>query len=43
MVKYQDPEIEIIICEPTNVVTASTLYEESNSTGGGAGMGWDSL
>ena len=46
MIKYQEPEMEIIIFESANVVTESTLYEpgDGSSTGGNEGSaGWGSF
>lgn len=46
MMKYQEPEMEIIRFESTNVVTESTLYipEDGSNTGGNEGnAGWGSF
>ena len=46
MMIYQEPEMEIIRFESTNIVTESTLYTpegENNAGGNEGGLGWDDL
>jgi hypothetical protein len=44
MIRYQEPEMEIITFIASNVVTESNLYTPGGNTGGNeGGLGWDDL
>lgn len=45
MVKYQEPQMEIIYFGSVAIITESnTLYEEGDSSGGDTGsLGWDQV
>ena len=46
MIRYQEPEMEIITFIASNIVTESNLYtpgDGSNTGGNEGGLGWDDL